>query len=136
MAPEDPLLTPAGRTALALAALAGRPLISLPRGTGLRGVLEHACAQAGFQPRITLEAAAPHLLARLAGRGLGVAILPRGPARGRSQAGPAHPPHHRPHPPWPKSPSLGPRTALPPQRPAPSSPACGRHSQQPNPKNF
>jgi len=75
MAPDDPLLTPTGRTALPLAVLADRPLISLPRGTGLRGVLERACAQAGFQPRIAFEAAAPALLARLAARGLGVAVL-------------------------------------------------------------
>jgi DNA-binding transcriptional LysR family regulator len=87
MAPDDPLLTPAGRTALPLAALAGRPLISLPRGTGLRGVLEQACTQAGFQPRITFEAAAPHLLARLAARGLGVAILPEVPPEAAAELG-------------------------------------------------
>ncbi|MER5303198.1 LysR substrate-binding domain-containing protein [Streptomyces lasiicapitis] len=59
-----------------LAALAGRPLISLPRGTGLRAVLERACAQAGFTPRVAFEAAAPPLLIQLAARGLGVAVFP------------------------------------------------------------
>ncbi|MEU9994198.1 LysR family transcriptional regulator [Streptomyces sp. NPDC050848] len=87
MAPDDPLLTLAGRTALPLAKLAGRPLISLPRGTGLRGVLERACTQAGFQPRIAFEAAAPHLLARLAARGLGVAILPELPPEAAAELG-------------------------------------------------
>jgi DNA-binding transcriptional LysR family regulator len=87
MAPDDPLLAPAGRTALPLAALAGRPLISLPRGTGLRGVLEQACTQAGFRPRITFEAAAPQLLARLAARGLGVAILPEVPPEAAAELG-------------------------------------------------
>ncbi|MFD9076959.1 LysR family transcriptional regulator, partial [Streptomyces lasiicapitis] len=59
-----------------LAALAGRPLISLPRGTGLRAVLERACTQAGFTPRVAFEAAAPPLLIQLAARGLGVAVFP------------------------------------------------------------
>ncbi|MEV6250319.1 LysR substrate-binding domain-containing protein [Streptomyces sp. NPDC051742] len=80
MAPDDPLLTTLdGRTAVPLAALAGRPLISLPRGTGLRGVLERACTRAGFRPHIAFEAAVPHVLARLAARGLGVAVLPDPP---------------------------------------------------------
>ncbi|WP_172383607.1 LysR substrate-binding domain-containing protein [Streptomyces sp. MNP-20] len=59
-----------------LAALAERPLISLPRGTGLRAALERACAQAGFAPRVAFEAAAPDLVAQLAARGLGVAVFP------------------------------------------------------------
>lgn len=76
VAPDDPLLAPPGRPGIPLAALRDRPLISLPRGTGLRGVLERACAQAGFPPRIAFEAAAPAVLAQLAARGLGVAVLP------------------------------------------------------------
>ncbi|MFF9351905.1 LysR family transcriptional regulator [Streptomyces sp. NPDC014734] len=61
-----------------LAELRERPLICLPRGTGVRTVLERACAQAGFRPRIAFEATAPYVLARLAARGLGVAVLPAG----------------------------------------------------------
>ncbi|MGW2223924.1 LysR family transcriptional regulator [Streptomyces formicae] len=76
MAPDDPLLVPADRTDVPLAELAERPLISLPRGTGVRGVLDRACAEAGFRPRIAFEAAAPEVLVRLAARGLGVAVLP------------------------------------------------------------
>ncbi|MEV7379670.1 LysR family transcriptional regulator [Streptomyces lydicus] len=76
VAPDDPLLVPPGRASVPLAALGDRPLISLPRGTGLRGVLERACAQAGIRPRIAFEAAAPPVLAQLAARGLGVAVLP------------------------------------------------------------
>lgn len=77
VAPDDPLLGtyPAGE-GIPLAALRDRPLISLPRGTGLRGVLERACAEAGFRPRIAFEAAAPQVLERLAARGLGVAVIP------------------------------------------------------------
>ncbi|MGV9882816.1 LysR family transcriptional regulator [Streptomyces sp. NPDC003006] len=80
VAPGDPLLCPEGRADVPLAELAGRPLISLPRGTGLRGVLDGACAQAGFRPRIAFEAASPDVLTRLAARGLGVAVLPALPA--------------------------------------------------------
>ncbi|MEU6895122.1 LysR substrate-binding domain-containing protein [Streptomyces sp. NPDC046557] len=76
VAPGDPVLTHEGRTVVALSELRDRPLISLPRGTGIRGVLERACAQAGFRPRIAFEAAAPGFLARLAARGLGVAVVP------------------------------------------------------------
>ncbi|MGW2302688.1 LysR family transcriptional regulator [Streptomyces sp. NPDC001809] len=78
VAPGDPLLDRADGTGLPLAALRDRPLICLPRGTGVRAALERGCAQAGFRPRVTFEAAAPHVLARLAARGLGVAVLPAG----------------------------------------------------------
>ncbi|QIY59197.1 LysR family transcriptional regulator [Streptomyces sp. RPA4-5] len=88
VAPDDALLTAdAERTGIPLTALRDRALISLPRGTGLRGVLERACAEAGFRPRIAFEAAAPHVLARLAARGLGVAVVPALPADEAAAAG-------------------------------------------------
>ncbi|MFF5973894.1 LysR family transcriptional regulator [Streptomyces sp. NPDC012769] len=102
MAPDDPLLRPTGdaerptterpSTAnppaeLPLSALADRPLICLPRGTGIRGALERACRQAGFAPRIAFEAAAPNLLAHLAARGLGVAVLPEIPSEAAAALG-------------------------------------------------
>ncbi|GAA0273668.1 LysR substrate-binding domain-containing protein [Streptomyces polychromogenes] len=87
LAPGDPLLTPAGRVDIPLADLRDRPLICLPRGTGVRASLERACARAGFRPRVAFEAAAPHVLARLAARGLGVAVLPLG-EEGADPAGP------------------------------------------------
>ncbi|MFD9727275.1 LysR substrate-binding domain-containing protein, partial [Streptomyces sp. NPDC059072] len=80
VAPDDPALTSPDRTVIALAELRDRPLISLPRGTGLRGVFERACAGAGFRPRIAFEASAPPFLAQLASRGLGVAVVPALPA--------------------------------------------------------
>ncbi|MEE1770123.1 LysR family transcriptional regulator [Streptomyces sp. JV185] len=76
VAPDDPALASPDRTSIPLAELRDRPLISLPRGTGIRGVLDRACAQAGFQPHIAFEAAAPLFLAQLAARGLGVAVVP------------------------------------------------------------
>jgi len=59
-----------------LAGLRGQPLISLPKGTGIRSRLEDACAAAGFAPAIAFEASDPFLLAELAARGLGLAVLP------------------------------------------------------------
>ncbi|MFG3244404.1 MULTISPECIES: LysR family transcriptional regulator [unclassified Streptomyces] len=80
VAPDDPALTSPDRTSIPLAELRDRPLISLPRGTGIRGVLDRACAQAGFRPHIAFQAAAPLFLAQLAARGLGVAVVPALPA--------------------------------------------------------
>ncbi|MEU9989213.1 LysR substrate-binding domain-containing protein [Streptomyces sp. NPDC048045] len=76
--PEHPL--PAGHegaTAVPVSALCGHRLISLPRGTGVRTVLDRLCAEGGFRPDIAFEAATPGALARLAANGLGVAVLPR-----------------------------------------------------------
>jgi DNA-binding transcriptional LysR family regulator len=80
---DEPLVAVVGKQdALAtcrtmnLRELKDRPLMCLPRGTGIRGILDDACARAGFQPRIALEASNLGILVRLAGRGLGVAILP------------------------------------------------------------
>jgi len=61
---------------LPLSGLRDRALMCLPRGTGIRSVFDTACAGAGFQPRIALEASNLGVLARLASLGLGVAILP------------------------------------------------------------
>ncbi|GGT43856.1 LysR family transcriptional regulator [Streptomyces purpureus] len=80
VAPGDPLLARVTGTSLPLAALHDRPLISLPRGTGVRGVLDRAFAGHGIRPRIAFEAATPVVLARLAARGLGVAVVPDLPA--------------------------------------------------------
>jgi DNA-binding transcriptional LysR family regulator len=70
---EHPL---AGRTTITLQALKGRPLISLPPGSGLRASLDEGCAIAGFRPRIAFEASNLNVIVQLARRGLGIAILP------------------------------------------------------------
>ena len=71
-------------TTLPLAELADRTLLSLPRGTGIRSIFDDACARIGLQPRISLEASNLGILARLAGLGLGVAILPKSVAAATS----------------------------------------------------
>ncbi|MCC9309811.1 LysR substrate-binding domain-containing protein [Kitasatospora sp. RB6PN24] len=68
----------ARHTVLPLIALRDVPLISLPTGTGLRARLMEGCAAVGFAPRIAFEASDPVMLAQLAARGLGAAILPGG----------------------------------------------------------
>jgi DNA-binding transcriptional LysR family regulator len=52
------------------------PLITLPRGTGVRAALDAACAEAGFTPRIVFEASALPMVVQLATRGLGLAVVP------------------------------------------------------------
>jgi DNA-binding transcriptional LysR family regulator len=71
------------QSTVSLDSLRGRDLISLPRGTGVRARLDEACAAAGFTPKIAFEAADPGVLAQLAARGLGVAILPESLVRAR-----------------------------------------------------
>ncbi|HEY3711931.1 MAG TPA: LysR substrate-binding domain-containing protein [Amycolatopsis sp.] len=76
--PRDAL---AGRREVTFAELAGRSLICLPKGTGLRGVLDRGFAAAGLRARVTIEASDPNVLAQLAIRGLGVALVPESLAR-------------------------------------------------------
>jgi DNA-binding transcriptional LysR family regulator len=81
VAHTDPL---AGRRSIGLRALRDVPLVCLPHGTGLRSRLEAACLGLGFRPRVAFEAGDPGVLAQLAARGLGVAILPQSLAEARA----------------------------------------------------
>src|SRR4051812_17242842 len=65
----------AGRREVSLAELVAFPLVCMPSGTGVRSVLDEACAAAGLEADIALEASAPDAVADLAARGLGVAVL-------------------------------------------------------------
>lgn len=75
--PEHPL---AERREVGLRTLAREPLICVPRGTGMRSGLQEGCASIGVEPHIAFEAADPFVLAQLAARRLGVAILPESAA--------------------------------------------------------
>lgn len=70
---DDPLAT---RTSITLTRLCDRDLICLPKGTGIRSLLDNACARLGLAPRIVFEASDLQMQAELAGRGLGTAIVP------------------------------------------------------------
>ena len=65
----------AAQQSIELAALADDPLITLPVGAGVRSALDAACAAAGVRVQVELEASSPEVVAGLAERGLGVAIL-------------------------------------------------------------
>lgn len=73
VSPDHPL---AHHDRLRLADLRDEPLIVFHQSVGARTTVEEACAEAGFPPRIAFEASDPNLLAELAAKGLGVAILP------------------------------------------------------------
>ncbi|MFD5751106.1 LysR family transcriptional regulator [Streptomyces sp. NPDC127033] len=66
----------AGRVELPVEEARDERLICLPPGTGLRSSVEAAWAAVGATPRIAFEAGDPHVLAQLAARGLGMAVLP------------------------------------------------------------
>src|SRR5215218_8460090 len=68
------------RGTITLAQLRDEPMITLVRGSGLRTVLESACREAGFVPRIIAETGELASLVELAAEGLGVAVLPRSAA--------------------------------------------------------
>lgn len=73
VAPDHAL---AGRAHITLTALKDQPLATLTHGSGLRTVLETACAKAGFAPLIHAETDDISLLIDLAARRLGVALVP------------------------------------------------------------
>jgi DNA-binding transcriptional LysR family regulator len=81
-APGHPL---ADNGPLTVSQLRDLPLVTLPRGTGVRAALDAACAQAGFTPRIVFEASALPMVVQLAAQGLGLGLgivpasIPNGP---------------------------------------------------------
>ncbi|SRR6266568_9008006 len=66
----------AGSGTITVGALRDLPLVSLPRGTGVRAALDAACAEAGFTPRVVFEASALPMVVHMAARGLGLAVVP------------------------------------------------------------
>ncbi|MFI0406105.1 LysR family transcriptional regulator [Actinomadura sp. 3N508] len=73
----------ARRSTIPLRALADEDLICPPKGTGPRIVLDAACADAGFSPRVAFEAGEAPVLAQLAAHGLGMAVVPEPATRAR-----------------------------------------------------
>ncbi|MEV6479353.1 LysR family transcriptional regulator [Streptomyces sp. NPDC051576] len=81
VSPDHPL---AGRSGVHIEELDRHPLMCLPVGSGLRAAADAAWSAAGLRPRIAFEAGDPAVLAQLAARGLGVAILPERFVRARA----------------------------------------------------
>ena len=71
--PDHPL---AGASVAGPGDLAGRDLVLPAEGNALRDAVELACASVSPAPRVTCSASDPTVLARLAARGLGAAVLP------------------------------------------------------------
>jgi DNA-binding transcriptional LysR family regulator len=63
-----------------LAELRDEPMVALSPGTGLRAVLENACSEAGFTPRIRCETDQLPILADLVAHGFGIALMPQSTA--------------------------------------------------------
>jgi DNA-binding transcriptional LysR family regulator len=82
VAPDHPI---ARRASTTLAALRNEVIITLTSGSGLRAVVEAACARAGFTPQIRAETDDVALLADLARHGLGVALIPQSSAERAQQ---------------------------------------------------
>jgi DNA-binding transcriptional LysR family regulator len=70
----------AGRREIPVAELFAYPLVTLPAGTGIRGVLDQAGGKG--KAHIALEASSPTAVADLGVRGLGVAVLSQSMADG------------------------------------------------------
>ncbi|HEY2192255.1 MAG TPA: LysR family transcriptional regulator [Actinomycetospora sp.] len=66
----------AGVASAGPADLAGRDLVLPVEGNALREAVELACASVSPGPRVTCSASDPTVLARMAARGLGMAVLP------------------------------------------------------------
>ncbi|WP_037065305.1 LysR family transcriptional regulator [Pseudonocardia acaciae] len=87
-APDHPL---AGSSAVALSAVRDEPFACLPADSGLRAILDRACAAAGFAPRVRYESTGVQQLRKLVSHGLGVALLARSIAESPGRPVCAHP---------------------------------------------
>ncbi|PZF97032.1 LysR family transcriptional regulator [Micromonospora deserti] len=70
----------AGRKRVGLAEAAEEEFVGLKRGYGLRRITDDWCRQAGFTPRLAFEGEEIDTVLGLVAAGLGVALLPLGPA--------------------------------------------------------
>lgn len=75
MLPPDHRLS--GRTCLDLTELADEDFVGLLKGSGLRTLLEQACARHGFQPDVTVETEQLAVLSGMVRKGVGVSVVPR-----------------------------------------------------------
>lgn len=65
----------AGSSAISLGALADEPVLTLPRGTGVRAALDRTCRINDVEAVPDVEAHSPQTVLALAGQGVGVAVL-------------------------------------------------------------
>lgn len=85
---------------ISLRELTSASFVCLPKGNGLRALLDDACRAAGFDPAVVVEAPDPRTLRAYVSAGLGVGVIGRSDATApgppvcvhRLRAAPAHPP--------------------------------------------
>lgn len=65
----------ADRGRIKVSDLAGEAIVAMPIGTGIRAVLDTACAAADFSPHVAIEASAGDAVLECSARGLGIGIL-------------------------------------------------------------
>ena len=65
----------AKRMVATMKALCAHPIVCLPQGSGVRSAFDAACVEQGVEARVAFEATSPDVVAGLAVRGLGVAVL-------------------------------------------------------------
>ena len=75
-----------GRESVTLRDLAPEAMVMGGRGNVLRDLMDEACAQAGFAPRVTCEADDPAAIYNFVEAGLGVSFIPALVRRQRSEA--------------------------------------------------
>ncbi|ADB35555.1 transcriptional regulator, LysR family [Kribbella flavida DSM 17836] len=76
LASDDALASSDGEQAISLTELAERAWVHYTPGHGLADLLDQACAQAGFQPRIAVRTEQTAAAPALAAAGLGPALVP------------------------------------------------------------
>ena len=84
---------------VALTDLREQPFVSLAARSGLRSILDNACASAGFAPRVDFETHSPASIRELVSAGLGVALVADSAARAAGAPVEIH--HVEPEPPYP-----------------------------------
>lgn len=85
------LVTAPGRRAVTLGELVDEAFVCLPADSGLRALLDGACAAAGFAPRVRFEAGSLARVRELAAHGLGAALMARSVAEGPGAPVAVHP---------------------------------------------
>lgn len=81
----------AGLDSVPLTALRDEPFACLPADSGLRRILNRACAAAGFAPRVPYESTSVQQIRELVSHGLGVALLARSVATAPGRPVTTHP---------------------------------------------
>jgi len=85
------LVTAPGVRDVTMAGLVDAPFVCLPADSGLRALLDAACAQVGFVPRVQFEASTLTRVRELAAHGLGTALVARSVAEGPGSPVAVHP---------------------------------------------